>query len=130
MAGDGHLEYLSRELIGEVEALAPAPLVEQGGQLVVGVDESGVAGVPSLHALGAVVMQIVVGVNPLAHFDVSLLLLHRELGEDLEGTSYGVGPEQAVHCHHRHSQAHAYNPSTLQHFSSLGTTSLQQVIQY
>lgn len=42
VTGDGLLEALARKLVREVEALAPAPLVEEGGQLVVGVHQGGV----------------------------------------------------------------------------------------
>ena len=103
VAGDSHLECLARELVREVKALAPAPLVEQSGQLVVGIDEGGVAGVSTLHTFGTVVMQVIIGVNPLVYLDVSLLLLHRELREDLKGATDGVCPKQAVHSHKRHS---------------------------
>ena len=93
---DRLLERLVLHLVRKMEALAPPPFVEEGGQLVVGVDEGGVGRVAAFEAGLFVVVQIVVCVDPFVHIDVALLFLAGELGKQGLRPSNGVSAEQLI----------------------------------
>mmetsp|Transcript_15439 Transcript_15439/g.24374 ORF Transcript_15439/g.24374 Transcript_15439/m.24374 type:complete len:478 (-) Transcript_15439:198-1631(-) len=75
---DGLSEGLERPAVGKVETRAPAPLIKQRGQLVVGVDQGCVVAVSGLLPSFRVIMQVVVLVNPCIDIDISFLFLARE----------------------------------------------------
>mmetsp|Transcript_15380 Transcript_15380/g.33928 ORF Transcript_15380/g.33928 Transcript_15380/m.33928 type:complete len:246 (+) Transcript_15380:1379-2116(+) len=105
VARDGSLERLARQLVCEVEALAPAPLVEGSRQLVVGVHERCVGFVSGVQLA---VVQVVVLVDPVVHGDVALLLLRAEGRHDRQRAADGVGASQSVEkgqtCHDSHAR--------------------------
>jgi len=96
VTSDGLLEGLAGQLVSEVEALAPAPLVEKGGQLVVGVHQGGVRLVTVLQTDLLVIVQVVILINPIVHLDLALLLLGRESGQNLPGSAQRVSSVKRV----------------------------------
>ena len=66
MPRDRLQEVLARELLREVEGLAPAPLVEVGGQVVVRVDEVDVGRVTTFDRRLVIVVKVVVLVDVMA----------------------------------------------------------------
>ena len=85
MSRDRLAKGLSLELVGEVKALPPSPLVEERRQLVIRVHQRRVG---AIAVVLVVAVQVVVALDHLVHFDLPLLLLHCEGPEQLPGAPY------------------------------------------
>eukprot|EP00968_Pinguiococcus_pyrenoidosus_P013369 scaffold1220_cov259-Pinguiococcus_pyrenoidosus.AAC.41 len=105
VALDRAREGLALEAVGEVEALAPSPLVEQGAQVVVGVHQRLVGRIAPLRAVRLV--QLVVRVDAVVHLRAAgqLALLAAELRQHPPRAAQRVTLREGLQHHLQQQQA-------------------------